>query len=154
MPNLWIAFPYCGPCEGIRLSSSFYVMGIAAIARDNYELLRELFLLRVSTNGRNPDKPVTAVLTTSAVLAREVQRHMPGRENQYTPLNKYLFDILREPLREFLPDDVLYDDLFDWFEYLLGLMHCDLACNPAEDRTARGAAFPAIRGSTGGILQF
>ena len=36
-----------------------------------------------------------------------------------------MFEILREPLREYLPDDNAYDKTFDWFEYLLCLAHCD-----------------------------
>ena len=30
-----------------------------------------------------------------------------------------------EPLRDYLPDDQSYETTFDWFEYLLGLVHCD-----------------------------
>jgi hypothetical protein len=40
-------------------------------------------------------------------------------------------DVLREPLREYLPDDGRYDDAFDRFEYLVALTHADI-------RTERG----------------
>ena len=33
---------------------------------------------------------------------------------------------MRDPLREFLPLDEDYQDAFDRFEYLLGLVHADL----------------------------
>jgi hypothetical protein len=36
-----------------------------------------------------------------------------------------LFEALREPLREYLPDDAEYDNAFDWFEYLICLAHID-----------------------------
>ena len=36
-----------------------------------------------------------------------------------------LFEILRDPLRSYLPSDSEYDRTFDWFEYLLCLCHCD-----------------------------
>jgi hypothetical protein len=37
-----------------------------------------------------------------------------------------LFQILRDPLREYLPDDVMYDAIFDWLEFLLSLVHIDV----------------------------
>jgi len=35
-------------------------------------------------------------------------------------------------LREYVPDDSLYDETFDWFEYLFGLAHSDLTTTPEE----------------------
>jgi hypothetical protein len=42
------------------------------------------------------------------------------------PLSTHLYKILREPLRELLPQDIDYEKCFDRFEYLLGLVHADL----------------------------
>jgi hypothetical protein len=44
---------------------------------------------------------------------------------EHTPLSNPLFEALREPLREYLPDDAEYDNAFDWFEYLICLAHID-----------------------------
>jgi hypothetical protein len=49
-----------------------------------------------------------------------------------------LFSILREPLREYLPDDGEYDECFDWFEYLLGLAGCEAKATAEELKKAAG----------------
>jgi hypothetical protein len=51
---------------------------------------------------------------------------LPGLDRHHTPLSDHLFDKLREPLREYLPRDDDYQDAFDRFEYLLGLVYADL----------------------------
>lgn len=40
-------------------------------------------------------------------------------------MSDHLFQMLRNPLREYLSSDNEYDQIFDWFEYLLCLSHCD-----------------------------
>ena len=67
-----------------------------------------------------------------------MQRALPGCGSQFTPLSNHLFSTLREALREYIPDDALYEETFDWFEYLLALIHCDLTTT-AEDLSALNA---------------
>jgi hypothetical protein len=50
----------------------------------------------------------------------------PNAEREYTPVNNYLFDLLRPLLRDYLPDDTRYEETFDTFEYLLALIYMDL----------------------------
>lgn len=45
----------------------------------------------------------------------------PGREREYTPLSNHLRRVLREPLKEYLPEDTDYDVVFDRLEYLFSL---------------------------------
>ena len=40
-------------------------------------------------------------------------------------MSDHLFQVLRDPLREYLSSDNEYDQIFDWFEYLVCLSHCD-----------------------------
>jgi hypothetical protein len=41
-------------------------------------------------------------------------------------VNNRIFEILREPLREYLPDENDYEDIFDRCEYLTALVHLDI----------------------------
>ena len=62
----------------------------------------------------------------------------------HTPLSDRLFEILRDPLREYLPSDDEYDRTFDWFEYLLCLCHCDAGTTRAglAEMKTRDPNFP------------
>jgi hypothetical protein len=43
-----------------------------------------------------------------------------------TPISNRLYNILRDPLRKFLADDIKYQRYFDRFEYLMALIHADI----------------------------
>jgi len=51
----------------------------------------------------------------------------------HTPLSDHLYEVLREPLRAFLPDDVRYQESFDRYEYLFALVHADLRQKQRDD---------------------
>jgi len=102
-----------------------YGMGLAAVARNNYRLLRSLFMLTLKTEQGDQSKPTGLVLFDSSVLRRDLQRQALAAH--HTPLVDHLFEILQPALRDYLPDDAAYDEAFDWFEYLLGLTSCDLS---------------------------
>jgi hypothetical protein len=104
--------------------------GIAALSRQNYRLLRALFGLKVKYDGHRPEQTVAAAIFDQAVLSREEQHQALGNRN--TPLSDRFFEILRDPLREYLPGDREYSQTFDWFEYLLGLCHCDAKVSRAD----------------------
>ncbi len=100
-----------------------YGAGIAALSRHNYRIVRSLFGLIVKYDGNRPEETVAAAIYDQAVLSRDLQKQVLG--NRQTPLSDRLFEVLRDPLREYLPGDAEYDQTFDWFEYLLCLCHCD-----------------------------
>jgi hypothetical protein len=133
---------------------ALYVMGITAIANDNYPLLKQAFALKIRTDHYHTEELLTEPLSPLRVLERDLSRKLiPGREREFTPLNNYAFEVLRDPLREYLPDDGAYDDAFDWFEYLLGLVHCDLTATPEQiEQVKNGAADGYIWGPIGRFL--
>ncbi len=100
-----------------------YGMGLAAISRGNYRFLRSLFGLKVRHEVHKPERTVAATIYDQAVIERSLQQEALAK--RYTPLSDRLFQVLRDPLREYLPSDSDYDHTFDWFEYLLCLCHCD-----------------------------
>lgn len=102
-----------------------YGMGLAAVANSNYRFLIALLDQNIRGDSDKPEKQAASALHNVAVLTRAEQKQLPGREREYTPLSNHLFEVLREPLREYLPDDKAYEDAFDWFEYLICLAHSD-----------------------------
>lgn len=100
-----------------------YGMGLAALSRGNYRFLRSLFGLKVREDDYKPEETVATIIYDQAVLERSRQQEALAKH--HTPLSNRLFEILRDPLREYLPSESEYDRTFDWFEYLLCLCHCD-----------------------------
>jgi hypothetical protein len=127
-----------------------YGMGLGALANSNYRFLKALFDHKIRTDSYKPERYTAAALHPQGVLPRDDQQLLPEREREYTPLSNHLFEVLREPLREYLPDDTAYDSTFDWFEYLLGLTHCDqqVTRQGLEEEKAKEPKF-YIRGPVG-----
>jgi len=103
----------------------FYGMGLAAVANNNYRLLKCLVETKIPTQMDQEYPPAVAVVHHFDTLDLDAQKALPGYERQHTPLSNHLFEILRDPLREYMPDDHVFDRTFDWLEYLLGLLYCD-----------------------------
>lgn len=102
-----------------------YSCGLAAIAGEKMRTLSLLFSSpRVEVRGKKV--PAIAALHPGAVLDQQLGWRLPGKDRRHTPLSDHLFEILREPLRRFLPADQDYQDSFDKLEYLLGLSYMGL----------------------------
>jgi len=112
-----------------------YGAGIAALSRHNYRMLRSLFGLKVKYKHYKPEKTVASAIFDQAVLSHDLQQQVLG--SRYTPLSDHLFEILRDPLREYLHSDAEYDQTFDWFEYLLCLCHCDAEVSRSDLRQSK-----------------
>jgi hypothetical protein len=109
-----------------------YGMGLAALAKSNYAFLKALFEIRIRKDPFKPEAQAAVALHNLAIMDRGIQKLLPDRQREHTPLSNHLFDFLREPLRDYLPDDHNYDDTFDWFEYLIALTYCDLQNSEAK----------------------
>lgn len=101
-----------------------YGLGLAAAARGTYDILRGVLSLSVRSAAHKEMEAITLLLSPESITERLDKIYFVGREREYTPLNNHLFEVLRDPLHEFLPGDRNYEDAFDSFEYLLGLAHC------------------------------
>jgi len=49
-----------------------------------------------------------------------------GKQKYYVPVSEHLFAVLRDPLRDILPDDAKYENCFDRFEYFFALIYADM----------------------------
>jgi hypothetical protein len=112
-----------------------YGLGIAALSYQNYRFLKSLFSLRVKYDGYKPEQMVVSVIHDQTVLSHDHQRQVLG--NRHTPISDHLFEVLRDPLREYLPSDAQYGQMFDWFEYLLCLCHCDAEVSRSDLATKK-----------------
>ena len=84
-----------------------YATGISALVRRKYDHLAAVLL--------------TPEYHEFPYVLKKLSNHF----QKYTsaPASNHIFDILREPLRSYLPIDEKYMEFFDIFEYLLGLVH-------------------------------
>jgi len=111
-----------------------YGMGLGALASSNYRFLKNLLDLGLRVDSYKPDESTAVTLYTQKILANDVQRLLPGRESDHTPLSDLLFEILRDPLRPYLADDALYEATFDWLEFLFCLAYLDLQVTRSQLR--------------------
>jgi hypothetical protein len=102
-----------------------YGGGIAALAAGRYDTFAILLTKAMARVERN-DQPFVLAVNTWEVMETDVAQQLPNIERHFTPLSDHLYEVLRESLKEYLPLDVLYQECFDRFEYLLALVHADL----------------------------
>lgn len=102
-----------------------YAGGLAAVAGGRYRTFAAMLTKAIVREG-NRAQPLVLVVNTADVMTQKVGRQLPGMEGRFAPLSDHLYSIFREPLREYLPDDMQYQKCFDRFEYLLALVHADL----------------------------
>ena len=118
------------PWEGLRLYPALtvlYAVGISSIAAEKYGSLEALLGTPVRPDRFKEEIQVARFLYQHAVMDLPQQRTLPGREKEFTPLSNHLYEALRDPFRGYLQDDVDYQGCFDWLEYLLALVRCDLS---------------------------
>ena len=101
-----------------------YAAGLGAVAADKYELLVRLLDERVKPERHRDAGPLISVFHQYKVMQHDVQKHIPGREREFTPLSNHMQKCLRPILHEYVPSELTWERTFDWFEYLLGLLHC------------------------------
>ncbi len=103
-----------------------YAGGIAAIASENYSTFAEIVTGPKIKGDDGKNVPFCSVVYAIAVMDQKIGHMLPGLDRHHTPVSDYLFAKLRDPLREFLPEDDKYQEAFDRFEYLYGVIHADL----------------------------
>ena len=123
-----------GPLRRYPALLLLYAIGLAAIASQYYGLVRTPLYdpVRASRDG---EEPAAKILNNHALMSRDYQiRCFSGN---VVGLSDHLFTVLSDPLRECLPDDLDYERAFDWFEYLLSLVHLDVQSTRAELQKAK-----------------
>jgi hypothetical protein len=112
-----------------------YSLGLAAIAKGNYPLLASLFLKprnKYSSTGKYTQ--LILDLTASGVIGKDAGQWIPGLERNRTPTSDHLFELLRPSLRNLIPEEKQYEEVFDYFEYLQSLVICDIYSQIGKSR--------------------
>jgi hypothetical protein len=102
---------------------ALYAGGISATAAEGYGTLLTL-LSEVSVQRWGEAEPFFVALPLPRVVKEDLLQP-EGKPRYHTPASDRIADVLREPLREFLPHQRQYDDAFDKFEYLVALAFAD-----------------------------
>jgi hypothetical protein len=106
-----------------------YGFGIAAIAAGRSGNLAYIFASAKarSMHGREGSLLLQFLhALRGGELDSAIQRSVPSYQRRKSPTSPYLFERLREPLREWIPEDGRYEECFCRFEYLIALVIADL----------------------------
>lgn len=106
--------------------AAFYALGLAAVGAQNWEMLRAA-AMEPRWNDREGAEPLICALHPYRVFenANDVAQALATGDPQgrrHTPHSDYLHDKLREALLLLLDSDAQYDETFDRFEYLVGVL--------------------------------
>lgn len=105
-----------------------YAGGITALAKDNYALLAVLFVRARVASIQMSDEFVWAVNPWTVIEDDKLRKWISLQKEDYPPLSQHLCELLSAPLEPyFFNDDARYQECFDRFEYLLGLVVADLS---------------------------
>lgn len=105
----------------------FYGGGIASLANENYDTFAKLLMKPIIVDGIEELPPVSALIPEKVISENEQKNiFCIYNFNKWTALSNYLYEFLREPMKEFLHDDNRYQKCFDQFEYLVALQHAYL----------------------------
>lgn len=103
----------------------FYSIGIGAVAGRKYKLLNH-FCRNTTIVRDDKERPLYGVHPWFVLGSTDLARQLRGYEHNITPVSNRVRDVLREPLRDYLPSESAYDDTLDRFEYLVALIELDI----------------------------
>lgn len=108
------------PCSLLIFSA-----GLAALAKENYEMLAALLLKPQNKYAMRGKEPLILSIYPSAVMEQSVGWLLPNLDRHHTPASDYFVDILSMPLKEYISEQNEFEDKFDRLEYLVGLSIID-----------------------------
>lgn len=131
-PETWRGVTFYDPwVELLRYPAqlAFYSAGMGALVRGKAgdEVAADLILLPQLRLGLNGEvySPAMRLNVYEAVDDRIARQAIPGSERMYTAMSDHLFGVVRPFVRAIIPEDAVYEDLFDRFEYLVALAFAD-----------------------------
>jgi len=102
-----------------------YLAGVVSLEKQNWHVFRATLLDPVYTKNHKK-RPILEYVNIPYVFEQyDLKKFIPreNAEREFTPVNNYVFELLYEHVQEFVPDRAKYEDLFDFFEFLLGLIY-------------------------------
>lgn len=98
-----------------------YGSGLAAIVTGRFQNLRALMEVPVPAGYANGQRYLCLIVNVLQVVDRNVLNAGMG-ESWILPTSEYLFNNLRESMREYIRSDDTYEQTFDALEYLIALV--------------------------------
>jgi len=135
-----------------------YSIGIIALERKNYKNLIAL-LLCSHFKDNDEKKHIIEIINPQIVFTDKWIKWLPTYQyngTPYTPVNDYFFSDIREIVKTYLPDDKKYEEFFDIFEYLTGLIYLDIINEGTpikKERSFLGRFAWKYRGSTSNPIE-
>jgi hypothetical protein len=105
-----------------------YSIGIISILRNNYKSLAAMLMCSYFKDN-DEKKHIIEIINSERVFAGEWKKWLPTYPDKnipHTPVSDYLYSYMREIVKTYLPDDKKYEEFFDIFEYLTGLIYLDI----------------------------
>ena len=97
---------------------SFYAIGITRLTARKYDLFNKFASLTYSDNEYQEIPFIASMLPNRVLKGVKLPHQVPNFFNNIPDMSlEYVFQTLREPLREFIPDDTMYSDFTERFEY-------------------------------------
>lgn len=107
----------------------FYCSGIACVNGNRYDSLANIFFTKDSSPRYRKSSGyfVEAIsIAISELYSNNIFKCLPGHERNYVPMSEYLFKLLQPKLDDALFIGKSYEDSFDEFEVLFGLVVADI----------------------------
>ncbi len=105
-----------------------YGAGVAAIASENFHLLKGLWL-NANVYENREKKPLLSQVFPGGVIDKDIINQALGKSYR-TPVSDRLYETLRPEFSMFIPEDEEFADIFDLFEYMLGMQFGYLMSEP------------------------
>ena len=105
-----------------------YSIGIIALERKSYKNLAAL-LLCSHFKDNDEKKHIIEIINSYRVFTDKWIKWLPTYPDKnipHTPISDYLHSYMREIVFNYLSDEKKYEEFFDIFEYLTGLIYVDL----------------------------
>jgi hypothetical protein len=111
-----------------------YSIGIVALYEKNFEALTNLFLKPSNIKEDERKLAIEALNVRYIFYQRHYSEFVPYKEDENctTRVSDYLFELFQKILKSNIPEKVKYEENFDIFEYLIGLIYLD-KINPGSE---------------------
>lgn len=110
----------CRNCHYYPALVLFYAMGLIALKRNNFSLLKKFFTIKISDTQEQPCLNNFIKRFNSSLLDSN-ELNMILSKNYHTPLSTYLNLKLQKLLNVFIYTESEFNELFQVFEYLLSI---------------------------------
>jgi NAD-dependent SIR2 family protein deacetylase len=125
-----------------------YAAGISAITAKRFHNLAAVLKEPEYRDFYNYKQPAIAELNIESVFMKP--EWLPNRNALNNTPNDYLSELLRPALYDYLPDDTIYEETFNIFEYLIALTYLDIV---TESHSPHGRFENRVTGYTGTTMR-